>query len=203
MMKTGGIADLQLLSSVQQQEVMLNLRQADPLIPDISSLPVNPFQEDEGQGYDSHRSGQRILSASKRRDDGEEASRDVVAETFAVRSKLHVPAPECDPLPVVRNIPTSWRTCSPRGIAQPVAPPPVESWCAPQFLEFVERVKQQERELGVACDDVSPEEQVDIDMGDKWASQAANMGMSVADAEAAASLVTLGGGSKSGMHSFM
>ena len=200
MLRTGGIVDLQLVSTVQQQEILLGLREADPMIPDISSLPVNPFEEDEGQGYDSRRAAQRVFTPLQRRADGEEASRNVLDETAALKSRHNLPAPEIAPLPYVRNIPTSWRTCSPKGISQPLEPPLISSWCAPEFLKVIEGVEQKEKESGVVWDEVSPEEQFDIEVGNIWASQTAQLGMTIADAEAAASLVTLGGGSKSGMY---
>ena len=192
MLQHGGVMDLDLISTVRQQQATLGFTQ-QPWVPDISTIPINPFEEDEGQGYDSRRAGQRDRSASQRRADGEEASKDLATETSALYSKLNLPRPESDPLPIVLDIPTSWRIHSPKGIEQPLKPPPVEEWCAPEFLALVERVERKEKDDGVIWDEISPEERFDVEQGELLAAQMAKLGMTTVEAEAAASLVELGG----------
>ncbi len=143
----------------------LNLQPITYNVPDMASIPPNPYEEEEGQGYAWRK---RIpgfdASAAVREAQGRAGSEAIkaAAEAIIKASGRSLPAVDLEPIRVVSGdaLPRNWRLLSPKGLDQPKQPPPPEEWCPAQFLPAFERRPQRGVEEPEADDDA---EQIEED----------------------------------------
>ncbi len=166
-----GVVDLDLLSSVNEVEALLNVEEPTYKVPSFHDMAVNPFEVEEGQIYAwdpdrAYRSSDAARPTAHARRQAGASRSDALLQSAAdliAKGKINPPALQQRPR-TVDDLPRSWVAVRPTQTAtQPTAMPSPEEWLSPypELLQVAQRYQQNKR-------DVKEGQEIEVE---QWASR--------------------------------